>query len=959
MKKIIIAAVALVVLVVVAIFCLPFFIDINQHRGEIQAQLQNRLHRPVQLGAMSLAVFPLRVEVKDVSIAEDPRFSSKVPFAQVGEMDISIKLLPLLTKSVEINSLTLKRPQIELIKDAAGVWNFSSLGQASATTAPSAAPPAPAPPAAAQPSGAAAKPESGGGSSFSLGELKITDGQVAVTDLQKHQKREVYDHIDLTVDDYADGKPFSIDLAAHLPGKGAQTIALSGKAGPLNQAETLSTPFDGKLKLNEVSLDGVQKFLNSAALEGTDAVISGSTDLVSAGGKMAAKGSLKMNDAVVHNVQVGYPITADFDVNDDLKNDVIEIKQGDVKLGSTPLTVSGTLNTHNTPGTASLNISAKDASIEDAARLAAAFGVAFSPDTKITGKISANIHAEGPTNNLALNGTVNGHNLEVTGKDIPSAVKVPALDLTMTPQDIRSAPFTATSGATTLNGQFAMAQYTSPSPTVDATIKTVNARVDELLNIAKAYGVDAVKGMSGTGAITLDLHATGPIKNTDAMNFSGSGAAQNANIKTPALTQPVNIRNVNMQFTQNSLNLTNINAAVGSTNATGNLSVANFNAPRLTFALAADKLNVMELQKLVAPDKPAPAKKAAASWSLIPSAEASPAPAAKPSLLDQATGSGTISVGSLIYDRTVVSNVKSNVNLNHGVIQLSPFSGLVFGGQINGSITADLRQATSSFAVNAKLNGADANQLLTAVNNVKDTVYGALNASLNQTFSTPASGDVTQTMNGPFQFTLTNGKLTKLDLVSELAKIGKFTGGSAGGGKGFTSISSMSGTFDVHNGVANTNDLKAALDVGTMAAVGTINLVNQAIALHLTAVLSKQYSQSVGGAGVGGFMTTALGNKNGELVIPVIIGGTMGHATVTPDVQKMAEMKLNNIIPNAAGMLGGKGGAAGIVGGLLGGGQQQPQGQQAGKPAQQPTQQQQLQNALGGLLGGSKKKPPQ
>ncbi len=148
-------------------------------------------------------------------------------------------------------------------------------------------------------------------------------------------------------------------------------------------------------------------------------MISGSTDLVNAGGKMAAKGSLKITDAVVHNVQVGYPITADFDVTDDLKNDVLTIKKADMKLGSTPLSLNGTLNTHATPGTADLNISAKDASIEDAARLAAAFGVAFSPNAKITGKLSANLHAQGPTDNLALNGTVNGRNLEVTGKDIP------------------------------------------------------------------------------------------------------------------------------------------------------------------------------------------------------------------------------------------------------------------------------------------------------------------------------------------------------------------------------------------------------------------------------------------------------------------------------------------------------------------------------------------------------------
>ncbi len=144
-----------------------------------------------------------------------------------------------------------------------------------------------------------------------------------------------------------------------------------------------------------------------------------------------------------------------------------------------------------------------------------------------------------------------------------------------------------------------------------------------------------------------------------------------------------------------------------------------------------------------------------------------------------------------------------------------------------------------------------------------------------------------------------------------------------------------------------------------MAAQGALNLINQTLNMHLQAVLSKGYSQSVGGTGVGGYLNTALANKQGELVLPVILTGSMNHPVVTPDVEKLAQMKLNNILPNAAGMLGGKnpGGVGGIVGGLLGGGQQP-----AAQPGQKPNQQQDLNNsinnALGGLLGG-KKKPKQ
>ena len=531
--------------------------------------------------------------------------------------------------------------------------------------------------------------------------------------------------------DYAPGKPFSLDVAAHLPGTGSQTLQLSGKGGPINDAQLLNTPFSGSIKMNQVSLSGAQKFLNTAALQGTDAVLTGDTDFSNANGKISAKGSLKIENAVIHNVQVGYPITADFNVTDDLANDVIQISQGSIKLGSTPLSLNGTVNTRPNPSVVDVNVKASDASIDEAARLAAAFGVAFSPTAKISGRLTADVHAQGPTDHLALNGNVSGRNLEITGKDIPQAVRVPQIDLAMTPQEIRSNSFTATSGSTTLNGQIALSQYTGNSPNVDATLKTTNAKVGELLNIAKAYGVSGTEGMSGTGTISLDVHATGPIKNTDAMNFSGNGAIQNASLRTPQLTQPLNIKNVNMQFTQNSVNLTNLAASLGSTNASGNLSIANFQAPKLGFNLSVDKINVGELQKITASAGPAK-QKADATWSLVPTADATPAP--KPSFLSTATGGGTLAVGSIVYDKTNLTNVKSNVTLNHGVIQLSPVSGNVYGGQVNGAITIDTRPSIAAYAVNAKLTNVDNNQMLSAISNVKDTIYGTLASNVNITF---------------------------------------------------------------------------------------------------------------------------------------------------------------------------------------------------------------------------------
>ena len=143
MRKLAIVAIVIVAIVVVVILALPHLIDVNQYRGQIQAKLQQSLNRPVQLGAMSLGVFPLRVEVKDVTIGDDPSYHSNVPFAQVGELDVSVALLPLLSKNIEVDSLELKQAKIEIIRNAQGVWNFSTAGSSAAAAPAQQAPPSP------------------------------------------------------------------------------------------------------------------------------------------------------------------------------------------------------------------------------------------------------------------------------------------------------------------------------------------------------------------------------------------------------------------------------------------------------------------------------------------------------------------------------------------------------------------------------------------------------------------------------------------------------------------------------------------------------------------------------------------------------------------------------------------------------------------------------------------------
>jgi len=701
MRKIAIVVGVVIVVIVVAVGILLAVFNPNDYRGTIQTKLEQQLDRKVSLGNMSLGLFPLRFKVADLSIADDPKFHSNRAFVQTQELSVSVKLLPLLSKSVEVDSLSLERPSVELIKNAQGVWNFASLGQ----KAPAAPPPPSAPPAAAS-----------GEQQFSLGELAINDGQLAVTDLQDRRPRTVYDHINLKLTDFAPNTPFNVDASVQLPGTGNQEVSLKGKGGPLSHENPATTPFKGTLELKGVQIAGLQKFLQNPALVNTDGVLSGHTNIASENGKLSANGQMNLDKPKLHGIEVGYPINADYDVSDDLSNDLLRINKGAIKLGPTPFSVTGTMNSKPTPAQLDVDLKASDVSIAEIARLAAATGIAFAPGTTVNGKINADIKAQGAADKPALNGTLAGSDIQMSGKEIAKPVEIKALNIALTPAEIHSDNFNVTSGGTTAAVQFSMKQYTSNSPQVDATLRAPQAALPDLLAMAKAYGVTSLDKISGAGDLAVDMHAAGPV------------------------------------------------------------------------------------------------------------------------------------------------------------------------------------QSLSS-----------------------DQIVKALNGTINVNFN--------------------NVRYSGLDISHQLLSM--IGSKQTGQDQGFTSVQKMTGTILVKSGIAETNNLQATLDIGNVGAVGTANLATQALDMQLTAVLSKAFTQQIGGTSAGGYMNTALANSQGELVIPANLGGTFQNPKITPDVKKMAQMKLKGLIPTGDNPLGS---ASSILGALKG---------QKGQPAN--GQKQNTVNQIMDLFGNKKK----
>src|SRR5690348_17910942 len=92
MRKLVGVLIAIIVIIVIAIFALPSLVNVNQYHDKIQAELQDKLHRDVKLGNMSLKIVPFSIRVADVQIGEDPNFHTGRPFATTSDLAVSAKL---------------------------------------------------------------------------------------------------------------------------------------------------------------------------------------------------------------------------------------------------------------------------------------------------------------------------------------------------------------------------------------------------------------------------------------------------------------------------------------------------------------------------------------------------------------------------------------------------------------------------------------------------------------------------------------------------------------------------------------------------------------------------------------------------------------------------------------------------------------------------------------------------
>jgi uncharacterized protein involved in outer membrane biogenesis len=174
-------------------------------------------------------------------------------------------------------------------------------------------------------------------------------------------------------------------------------------------------------------------------------------------------------------------------------------------------------------------------------------------------------------------------------------------------------------------------------------------------------------------------------------------------------------------------------------------------------------------------------------------------------------------------------------------------------------------------------------------------LFGMVFGGADLTIKPKAGQTMAQGLNGTVRLQLNDGRLTGVHLVNEMATLAKFVGYSPKPDS-VTNIVKLAGTMRIENGIANTDDLQVLFDGGSLTGAGSIGLVDQKLNMRVTTTLTKDLSQRAGGTQVGGWMSTVLSNPQGELIIPSLVGGTIGQPRFAPDPERIAKLKLNQVM---------------------------------------------------------------
>ncbi|HLZ50082.1 MAG TPA: AsmA family protein [Candidatus Acidoferrum sp.] len=487
LRIIAIVVVVLIVLVVVT----PFLIPVDKFRPTIEEKASQVLGRAVKFGNLSLSLFSGSLSAESLSVGDDPKFSPS-PFLTAKSLKVGVEIFPLIfSKTLNVTGITIESPEVTLLHNPAGQWNYSSLGGAAAKSEPK-----------------QATQSSGAPADLSVQKFTLNDGRIIVGSTSS-QKRSTYDHVNIVASNFSMTSKFPLTVTADLPSGGK--FKLDGAAGPIDQQDASLTPLNAKLDVSSLNLASTGFVDASAGLGG---LVDLNANLSSQNGEAETNGNIKISKAlfIAGGSPAGVPVTVDFNTKYNLRKNTGVLNPSTLKIGGAAAHLNGTYDSAGESTAVKMKLEAKDMPAKDLEAFLPALGIHLPKGASLeAGTLNADLDITGPTNKLITVGNVGLFNGKLAGFDLGSKLTaVASLAGIKTGKDLDIEKFTTN-------------LHMAPD---GLRAENIVAVVPSLGNLAGAGTVDSKNNLDFKMAATLASAASGaatPVSSVAGLLGSATG----------------------------------------------------------------------------------------------------------------------------------------------------------------------------------------------------------------------------------------------------------------------------------------------------------------------------------------------------------------------------------------------------------------------------------------------------
>ncbi len=129
-KWIVICSGIFFILIAISLIVIPKFVNVEKYKPDIENKMSDAIGLPFKLnGNLSLSLFPWAgISFTDLSIGNAPDFKEK-NMLTIKSFKVKMKLLPLLSKKVEVKEFVVEEPRLFLEKNKNGKGNWESIGR--------------------------------------------------------------------------------------------------------------------------------------------------------------------------------------------------------------------------------------------------------------------------------------------------------------------------------------------------------------------------------------------------------------------------------------------------------------------------------------------------------------------------------------------------------------------------------------------------------------------------------------------------------------------------------------------------------------------------------------------------------------------------------------------------------------------------------------------------------------